>query len=99
MPYGGLKESGFGKEGPVRGRGDDRAEDGRLPLAGWSPWPARSCAGLSASELAARYRRRKVSPVEVDAVLNRIEKVNPHLNAFVTLTAEAAPGGQAGRAR
>jgi aspartyl-tRNA(Asn)/glutamyl-tRNA(Gln) amidotransferase subunit A len=46
---------------------------------------------LSATELVARYRRRKLSPVEVvDAVLDRIEKVNPGLNAFVTLTAEAA---------
>src|SRR5438046_10758447 len=44
-----------------------------------------------ASELAGLIRRRKVSPVEVvGAVLDRIAKVNPKLNAFVTLTAEAA---------
>ena len=34
MPYGGLKESGMGKGRPqVRRRGDDRTEDGDLPLA------------------------------------------------------------------
>jgi aspartyl-tRNA(Asn)/glutamyl-tRNA(Gln) amidotransferase subunit A len=44
-----------------------------------------------ATELAAMIRRRKVSPVEVvDAVLGRIEKVNPTLNAFVLVTAESA---------
>jgi len=46
---------------------------------------------LSATELVALIRRRKVSPVEVvDAVLDRIERLNPKLNAFVTLTAEQA---------
>lgn len=44
-----------------------------------------------ATELAALIRRKKVSPVEVmDAVLDRIERVNPKLNAFVTLTADQA---------
>ena len=34
MPYGGLKGSGIGKEGPTLGdRGDDGAEDGGVP-----PW-------------------------------------------------------------
>lgn len=46
---------------------------------------------LSGTELAALIRRRKVSPVEVvDAVLGRIDKVNPRLNAYVTVTAESA---------
>ncbi len=46
---------------------------------------------LSATELAARYRRRTLSPVEVvEAVLDRIARVNPTLNAYVTLTAETA---------
>jgi aspartyl-tRNA(Asn)/glutamyl-tRNA(Gln) amidotransferase subunit A len=46
---------------------------------------------LSATELAALIRRKKVSPVEVvDAVLGRIAALNPRLNAFVTLTDEAA---------
>ena len=42
---------------------------------------------LPATELAALIRKKKVSPVEVvDAVLDRIAKVNPALNALVTLT-------------
>jgi len=46
---------------------------------------------LSATELAGLIRRKKVSPVEVvDAVLDRIERVNPRLNAYVTVTAESA---------
>jgi aspartyl-tRNA(Asn)/glutamyl-tRNA(Gln) amidotransferase subunit A len=46
---------------------------------------------MPATELAAMIRRKKVSPVEVvDAVLARIEQVNPALNAFVLLTADAA---------
>jgi aspartyl-tRNA(Asn)/glutamyl-tRNA(Gln) amidotransferase subunit A len=44
-----------------------------------------------ASELASLIRRKKVSPVEVvGAALDRIAKVNPKLNAFVTLTADEA---------
>ncbi|PYN58707.1 MAG: amidase [Candidatus Rokuibacteriota bacterium] len=44
-----------------------------------------------ATELAALIRKKKVSPVEVlDAVLDRIERLNPKLNAFVTLTDEPA---------
>jgi Asp-tRNA(Asn)/Glu-tRNA(Gln) amidotransferase A subunit family amidase len=46
---------------------------------------------MSATELATLIRRKKVSPVEVvGAVLARIEKLNPILNAYVTLTAEQA---------
>jgi Asp-tRNA(Asn)/Glu-tRNA(Gln) amidotransferase A subunit family amidase len=46
---------------------------------------------LSASELASAIKRRKLSPVELmKAVLGRIERVNPRLNAFVTLTADQA---------
>ena len=45
----------------------------------------------SATELATLIRTKKVSPVEVvDAVLARIEKINPTINAYVTLTADAA---------
>lgn len=44
-----------------------------------------------ASELAAAIRRRQVSPVEiVEAVLTRIEALNPHLNAFLAVDAEGA---------
>lgn len=45
----------------------------------------------SAVELAALMREKKISPVEVtDAFLARIEKINPHLNAYVTVTADLA---------
>ena len=44
-----------------------------------------------ATELAELIRLKEVSPVEVtDAVLDRIERLNPGLGAFVTVTAEAA---------
>ena len=43
------------------------------------------------SELAQRLRRRKISPVEITrACLDRIEKLNPALNAFITVMAESA---------
>jgi len=46
---------------------------------------------MPAAEMAGKIRRKKLSPVEVmRAVLDRIERVNPALNAFVTLTAEQA---------
>src|SRR5579862_5554948 len=47
----------------------------------------------SARELAALIRGRAVSPVEVlDAHLTAIERINPKLNAIVTLAAEEARG-------
>jgi aspartyl-tRNA(Asn)/glutamyl-tRNA(Gln) amidotransferase subunit A len=46
---------------------------------------------LPATELAALIRRKRVSPVEVtDAILARIERLDPTLNAYVTVTAETA---------
>ena len=51
------------------------------PDLGWIP----------ATELAALIRSKKVSPVEVvDAVLARVERLNPKLNCFATVTAEEA---------
>src|SRR5215212_2388753 len=45
----------------------------------------------SASDLAKLIRRGKLSPVElVDALLARIERVNPQVNAYCTVTAEHA---------
>ncbi len=42
-------------------------------------------------EMAPRLRRKEVSPVELTRVcLDRIEKPNPALNAFITVTAESA---------
>jgi aspartyl-tRNA(Asn)/glutamyl-tRNA(Gln) amidotransferase subunit A len=46
---------------------------------------------MSATELAVAIRARRVSPVEVtEAVLARIERLNPRLNAYCTVTADAA---------
>lgn len=46
-----------------------------------------------ATELAAMIRARALSPVELTrAVLDRIERVNPAINAFCTVTPEAALG-------
>jgi Asp-tRNA(Asn)/Glu-tRNA(Gln) amidotransferase A subunit family amidase len=44
-----------------------------------------------ATELVAAYRSKKLSPVEVtEAVLGRIERINPALNAFVLVDEEGA---------
>ena len=46
---------------------------------------------LSAAEMAEKVRRRKLSPVElVRAHLERIEQVNPRINAFVQVAGERA---------
>src|ERR1700756_856352 len=43
------------------------------------------------TELAPRLRRRELSPIEVtQECLERIEKLNPSLSAFITVTAESA---------
>jgi aspartyl-tRNA(Asn)/glutamyl-tRNA(Gln) amidotransferase subunit A len=47
--------------------------------------------GLSAVKAAALIRAKKLSPVEyVDAVLEQVSKLEPQVNAFITLTAERA---------
>jgi Asp-tRNA(Asn)/Glu-tRNA(Gln) amidotransferase A subunit family amidase len=44
-----------------------------------------------ALELGRLYRAKKLSPVEVtDAVLTRVERLNPKLNAYLTVTADHA---------
>ena len=46
---------------------------------------------MPASDLSVAIRAKRVSPVEVvDAVLSRIQRLNPRLNAFCTVTAESA---------
>ncbi len=46
---------------------------------------------MSASEIAAAVKKKKLSPVEiVDAILARIEKVNPKVNAYCTVVPEMA---------
>ncbi|MDL4814162.1 amidase [Actinomadura opuntiae] len=48
---------------------------------------------LSLTAAADAIRARKLSPIElVDSVLDRIEKVEPHLGAYVAITAERARG-------
>lgn len=45
----------------------------------------------SATELIGLYQARELSPVDVtEAILNRIEQLNPALNAFITVTPELA---------
>jgi amidase len=46
---------------------------------------------LSLTELATRFRAKQLSSVEVSrAMLERIRRANPHLNAYLTVTEEAA---------
>jgi aspartyl-tRNA(Asn)/glutamyl-tRNA(Gln) amidotransferase subunit A len=46
---------------------------------------------LSALDLRERYRRRDLSPVEVtETILRRIDRLNPRLTAFITVTPEFA---------
>ena len=48
-------------------------------------------ARMTMVEMARAVKEKRVSPVElVDAVLQRIEKLNPRVNAYCTLTADAA---------
>jgi amidase len=56
--------------------------------------PDRDLCFTPATELARLYRARKVSPLEVmQAVLARIDAVNPRVNAYVTLARESALAG------
>jgi aspartyl-tRNA(Asn)/glutamyl-tRNA(Gln) amidotransferase subunit A len=46
---------------------------------------------LTISELSGLIRSRKVSPVEITrSILERIEKLNPELNAYITVTSDLA---------
>src|SRR6478735_2148507 len=46
---------------------------------------------LSLNDASRLIRDRKISPVELtQSCLNRIERLNPSLNAFITVTAESA---------
>ena len=50
---------------------------------------------MSAIELINSFKKKKLSPVEVTKYqLDRIEKINPKLNAFVTLVPDLALGSQ-----
>ena len=79
MPYGGLKDSGFGKEGPqVRHRRDDRDEDGRDSHDGLS----------SLSRLRpGNPRRRAAEDILVDECCRAIEPVPAAVAAEVVVRA------------
>jgi aspartyl-tRNA(Asn)/glutamyl-tRNA(Gln) amidotransferase subunit A len=56
-----------------------------------TPSTASPMTTTSISDLAQCLRRREISPVEITKeCLRRIEKLNPVLNAFITVTAESA---------
>ncbi len=56
-----------------------------------APVTRRDVTNLSLLEAAEQVRRKRVSPVELtQACLARIEKLNPTLNAFITVTGESA---------
>ena len=65
-------------------------------LAGMSPIcclaaTTRELADLSLHEASERVRRKSISPVELTtACLERIARLNPKLNAFITVTGEQA---------
>ena len=53
--------------------------------------PATEITGLSLAEAAALLRARELSPLELtEAYLERIERLNPTINAYITVTAERA---------
>jgi aspartyl-tRNA(Asn)/glutamyl-tRNA(Gln) amidotransferase subunit A len=63
----------------------------RTAGAAQAPGVANDLAWLSLAEASALLRERKVSAVELTrACLARIERLNPRLNAFITVTAEQA---------
>jgi aspartyl-tRNA(Asn)/glutamyl-tRNA(Gln) amidotransferase subunit A len=72
---------------PPRQRGADDAVAGRRAgeREAAEPWQ------LSAVELLARFERRELSPVEVTrSVLARIERLDPHLHAYLAVDADGA---------
>jgi aspartyl-tRNA(Asn)/glutamyl-tRNA(Gln) amidotransferase subunit A len=55
------------------------------------PLPGNELCYLSIREASQLLRRRKISPVELlNAVLERIDRLNPELNAFITVASERA---------
>lgn len=63
----------------------------RVAAADAGPSSAVDVTGLSIQEAAEQVRKGRISPVELtQACLARIERLNPVLNAFITVTAESA---------
>ena len=55
------------------------------------PFPGNELCYLSIREASQLLRRRKISTVELlNATLERIDRLNPELNAFITIAAERA---------
>src|SRR5690348_15401921 len=68
-----------------------RGATDRATMPAEKPMNATDLAYTPATELVPRIRSKALSPVEVTrAVLERIEQVNPAINAFCTVTAAAA---------
>jgi len=67
---------------------DTKVHEGNT--AALTMFPAVS-APMTISELSRQVRRRELSPVDITReCLRRIENVNPHLNAFITVMADSA---------
>ena len=74
---------------------DRAAKAARASAALFAATRTTSCVGpvcfTSATELVRLYRARRVSPLEVvEALLARVDAVNPAVNAIVTLARDAA---------
>ena len=64
---------------------------GARAVAAQAPASADELAMLSLAAAGELVRRKRVSPVDLArACLGRIERLNPRLNAFITVTAERA---------
>ena len=55
------------------------------------PGPSADLASLTIADASELIRKKKVSPIELtEACLHQIERLNPALNSFITITAESA---------
>src|SRR6185436_4629176 len=64
---------------------------GARDVAAQAPASADEIAMLSLKDASDLVRRKKVSPLDLTrACLGRVERLNPRLNAFITVTAEQA---------
>ena len=62
-----------------------------MPTSEHAPPGHEALCFLSATDVAGKIRAKDISPVEVvDAVLRRIHRVNPRLNAFTLVQADEA---------
>ncbi|HEY2170656.1 MAG TPA: amidase, partial [Candidatus Angelobacter sp.] len=70
----------------MSGVGNARSMESHAAVA-----PASDATWLSLNEASRLVRDKKISPVELtQGCLNRIERFNPRLNAFITITSESA---------